>query len=540
MKQAAMYVRVSTQQQKEGATIESQKALLLQHAKEKGFEICPEWIFEDNGVSGAKLARPALDKLRDFASEGIFGHIFIMSPDRLSRKYAYQAILMEEFRTNGIELHFQNSNNPTTPQDYLMLQMQGVFAEYERAQITERSRRGKIHKAKNGCVSVLSRASFGYRYIKGMEGVQAFLEINEHEAAVVRTIFDLYVKQRCSIKQISHQLLERQIKSPTGQFAWTPSTLFNLLKNSAYRGVVYFGKRENCEPIHTRLQKRSVRVEGRRTPRRGVKRRDAEDCIPIPVPAIIDNETFEMAQELMQTNKRLSLRNAKPGALLQGLITCQECGYSFGFKISGPKSKGYCYYKCIGVNKKCTNQRGIRMEVLDEMIWESIISLLKSPKLIQNEVSRRLTDAEKAPALDRKKMLQTKLTQLATDSNRLLDAYQSGCIELADLRVRMNKIKCEKNKRTREMAEMDCGLSKKQLLEISEAISYFSSQVKDSEKHLDMENKRKILRMLVQEIKVGLDGITIDHILPIGKSFLEPIARVQSGCERCIKNDSIF
>jgi len=160
-------------------------------------------------------------------------------------------------------------------------------------------------------------------------------------------------------------LLERQIKSPTGQPEWTPSTLFNILKNTAYMGVIYFGKRENCEPVPNRLQKRSVRVEGRRTPRRGVKRRDQGDCIPIPVTAIIDNETFEMAQEIMQVNKRLSLRNSKPGGLLQGLITCKECGYSFGFKVSGPKSEGYNYYKCIGVNKECTNKRGIRMEKLD-------------------------------------------------------------------------------------------------------------------------------------------------------------------------------
>lgn len=105
MKQAAMYVRVSTQQQKEEATIESQKSLLLQHANAKGFKIHPEWIFEDNGISGAKLARPALDRLRDFSSEGLFEDIFILSPDRLSRKYAYQAVLMDEFNSYGVKVH---------------------------------------------------------------------------------------------------------------------------------------------------------------------------------------------------------------------------------------------------------------------------------------------------------------------------------------------------------------------------------------------------------------------------------------------------
>lgn len=171
MKQAAMYVRVSTQRQKEEETIESQKALLLQFAQSKGFEIVPQWTFEDNGVSGSTLARPSLDRLRDYASEGLFDHVFILSPDRLSRKYAYQAILIEEFKANNVTLIFQNSPTPKTPGDNLLLQMQGMFAEYERAQIAERSRRGKQHKAKNGSVSVLSNAPYGYRYVRSPERI---------------------------------------------------------------------------------------------------------------------------------------------------------------------------------------------------------------------------------------------------------------------------------------------------------------------------------------------------------------------------------
>src|ERR1700690_2607390 len=116
MKQAAMYVRVSTQRQKEEETIESQKALLLQFAQSKGFEVSPQWIFEDNGVSGSTLARPSLDRLRDYASEGLFDHVFILSPDRLSRKYAYQAILVEEFKKHGVKVIFQNSPNSENPE----------------------------------------------------------------------------------------------------------------------------------------------------------------------------------------------------------------------------------------------------------------------------------------------------------------------------------------------------------------------------------------------------------------------------------------
>src|SRR5262249_5117890 len=142
MKQAAMYVRVSTTQQKEEQTIESQKSALLAFAASKGFEIPSKLIFEDDGFSGSTLARPSLDKLRDYASEGLFDCIFVLSPDRLSRKYAYQALLIEEFKRNKVALLFHNSPNQDTPEEKMLVQMQGMFAEYERAQITERTRRG--------------------------------------------------------------------------------------------------------------------------------------------------------------------------------------------------------------------------------------------------------------------------------------------------------------------------------------------------------------------------------------------------------------
>lgn len=531
MKQAAMYVRVSTQQQKEGATIESQKAHLLQHAKNNGYEIYPEWVFEDNGVSGSKLARPALDRLRDLASEGLFEDIFVMSPDRLSRKYAYQAILMEEFIGNGVKIHFQNTADPVTATDHLLIQMQGMFAEYERAQITERSRRGKKHKAKNGFVSVLSIASYGYRYIKGLDQVSPYFEIHEKEASVVKNIFELYVKKNFSIAKIKLYLLDHQIKSPKGNPEWSASTLNSMLKNSAYRGIAYYGKKETCDLVSTRLEGRSVRINGRRQAKRSYRFKDSKDWIEIPVPSIIDNETFEIAQELLKINKIRSIRNAKPGSLLQGLISCKECGYGFITSSSGKKSKGFRYYRCNKIDKKCTN-RGIRIESLDAIIWESLASILESPELIQEEVSRRLSDLEKAPILKQQKVLASKLEKLEAESNRLLDAYQAECIDLKELKARMDNIKKEKNKARADLAEMDSGLSRNQLLELSEAVKYFSNHLRASQKTLGFEEKRKILRMLIQEIQIGKEDITVNHIIPVKKNTTtDTIACLHTSCK---------
>lgn len=540
MKQAAMYVRVSTRQQKEGETIESQKAILLQYAKQNGFEIIPEWTFEDDGFSGGKLARPALDRLRDIASEHILEDVFILSPDRLSRKLAYQVILMDEFKANGIKIHFQNTKDPVTPTDHLLLQMQGAFAEYERAQIAERSRRGKMHKAKNGVISIMSGASYGYRYIKGMEGIQSYFEINENEASIVKSIFDLYVKKRLTMTQIKNYLLKQQIRTPTGKNDWSVSTLSRILKNSAYIGIAYYGKRESCEPTSTNLPGRSIRLKGRRTPKRGVRLRNPEDWIPIPVPIIIDGETFKIAQEITNANRKLSLRNSKPGSLLQGLISCAECGYSFGSKYSGKKTANYRYYKCSGPHKLCSNRKGIRVELMDEAIWGSVISMLKTPELIEAEVSKRLTELDKAPILQKKKFLDEKIEKLDIDSNRLLDAYQSGCVEIEELKVRMNKIKKEKNAILRQKEEVDTGLSKKQLLGLSEAIFCFNKRLEASQENLTLEDKRKIIRLLIQEVKVDKEGITINHVIPIGDDLADQIAHMRSRSQCCIKDYPVF
>src|SRR6267142_4353440 len=188
-KPAAIYARVSSDRQKENHTIASQTAALIEYAQTHEYSVPPEWIFQDEGYSGAVLVRPGLEALRDLAAEGQIAAALIYSPDRLSRKYAYQVLLSEELSRCGVELIFLKSPTGTTPEDQLLVQFQGMIAEYERAQIAERSRRGKRHKAKTGCVNVLSGAPYGYRYVKKSETTDACYLVDQVQAAVVREVF---------------------------------------------------------------------------------------------------------------------------------------------------------------------------------------------------------------------------------------------------------------------------------------------------------------------------------------------------------------
>ena len=166
MRMAAIYARVSSEQQREENTIASQTELLIEFAKEARFEVPKEWVFEDEGFSGATLERPGLERVRDLAAEGQIEVVLAYSPDRLSRKYAYQILLIEELARQGVETLFVKAPQGDSAEDQLLVQFQGMIAEYERAQILERSRRGKRHRAQSGEVSVMSGAPYGYRYIR--------------------------------------------------------------------------------------------------------------------------------------------------------------------------------------------------------------------------------------------------------------------------------------------------------------------------------------------------------------------------------------
>src|SRR5215475_11389066 len=270
---AAIYARVSSDRQKENHTITSQTEALQEFARTHSYTVPPQWVFQDEGYSGAILTRPGLESLRDLAAEGQIRAVLVYSPDRLSRKYAYQILLAEEFSRCGVELVFLKSPAGATPEDQLLVQFQGMIAEYERAQIAERSRRGKRHMAQHGGVNVLSGAPYGYRYVKKSDTSAAYYELVEAEAKVVRMVFEIYTQQRLSINAIARLLNERQIATRTGKGRWERSTVWGMLRNPAYRGTACYGKTEQrprqrvTRPLRQRKALPSRDVGGHERPR---------------------------------------------------------------------------------------------------------------------------------------------------------------------------------------------------------------------------------------------------------------------------------
>src|SRR5215208_2493350 len=192
---AAIYARVSTERQERQQTIDSQLAALRAWAEAGGHELNDRHVFRDEGCSGSRLDRPGLDALRDSVRDGEVEILGVLAPDRLARKYAYQVLLLEEFRRADCEVVFLNRGISDDPGDQLLLQIQGAVAEYERALLSERFRRGKLQKARAGWF-IGGRAPYGYRYLPCRDGAGGRLEIDEAEADLVRMLYGWLVEER--------------------------------------------------------------------------------------------------------------------------------------------------------------------------------------------------------------------------------------------------------------------------------------------------------------------------------------------------------
>jgi site-specific DNA recombinase len=160
---AAIYARVSTERQERQQTIDSQLDALRAWAEAANHELTDAHVFRDEGYSGSRLDRPGLDALRDAVRDGEVDVVAVLAPDRLARRYAYQVLLLEEFRRVACAVEFLNRAISDDPGDQLLLQIQGAVAEYERALLGERFRRGKLQKARAGQF-IGPRAPYGYRY----------------------------------------------------------------------------------------------------------------------------------------------------------------------------------------------------------------------------------------------------------------------------------------------------------------------------------------------------------------------------------------
>jgi site-specific DNA recombinase len=521
MATAAIYARVSSARQAKDETIASQTLALREHAHVQGLDVPEEWVFEDAGHSGATLVRPGLEQLRDLAAQGVIDVVLVYSPDRLARKFAYQALLIEEFARSGVAVRFVKGPRGDSPEDQLMVQFQGMFAEYEKAQLAERYRRGKAYRAKTGSVNVLSGAPFGYRYIRKTPDCGARYEVIEHEAALVTELFRRYADEGATVADLTRWLTSAGIVTRTGKSRWDRSVIWGMLRNPAYAGRAVFGK---TMAIHEQPGlNRVARLQGRATPR-AVKTvdRPQQEWTEITVPAIVDAETFDRVQARLAGNKRFATRASSRPSLLQGMAACSACGYAYYRTSTRTTNKKIFYYRCLGSDgwryeggRVCTSPP-VRADYLDQVVWEHITGLLADPALIRAEIDKRLATARTSdPVIRQRKQLQTALAKASKAITAMIEAYQEQLITIDELRSRMPHLRAtEAGVRAQLDAAEACAADRDAYLKLAGDLEDFLAQLRTTATTASTDQRRRVIRLVIKDVLIGPEKITIRHRIP--------------------------
>jgi site-specific DNA recombinase len=485
------------------------------YAQAQGYGLPKELYFVDEAVSGAKLDRPGLDRLRDQASEGVYQAVICLSPDRLARQYALQVLLLEEFRRAGLQVLFVNQPPVSDdPQGQLLLGIQGLFAEYERALITERMRRGRLHCARQGRM-VSPQTPYGYRYVPKDEPNGGHWEIEECEAATVRQIFAWYTQtEPVSIYEITTRLEAQRSDYPPRQAKrWYPSSVGNILRQCQYTGYAYYNRTQNVSQEVGQLRRAG---HGKRKAV-GRRLRPTEEWITIPTSAIIDQETWQIAQERLTMNQKTAPRNNKRHTYhLRGLLVCATCGHT----LIGRTYKGQASYSCTYGMGCCapdlpTHSCTIAENLIEPLIWHAVVELLQHPKLMVQ--AWQTTGADQIAFVEQgeQERLEKRLRFLDRQKERLLDLFQE---EQLDKFVYLERKQCLEQEQLVIQTRLQPFDQHTRLEQSKEQViakfELYCQRIQANLANPTAELKQEVIRLLIDHVVVGNGEIVIKHIVP--------------------------
>jgi site-specific DNA recombinase len=337
---------------------------------------------------------------------------------------------------------------------------------------------------------------------------------------VVRLVFEKYTVDSLSIGAIARLLRELGLPTRRQVTRWERSVVWAMLRNPAYKGMACFGKTQAGQ--RQRVTK-PLRLTGRaRRGDTGHHERPRADWIEIPVPAIVSEETFALAEERLADNKRFAPRRTVEPSIVQGLVSCRKCGYALSRTSTRSSARKIHYYRCLGsdgwrhLGGSVCDSRPIRQDRLDQVIWQEVIRLIEDPTLISAELNRRLDAARAAePTRRRQEGLERELKRISKSMQRLVTAYQEDLLSLDELRRRMPELRArEQQMRAELQAILDQAADRITFLRLAETLTAFLQRLHDSAQSLNITDRQRIVRLLVKEILVDDNTITIRHSIP--------------------------
>jgi site-specific DNA recombinase len=449
----------------------------------------------DAGVSGATLERPALSELRDLVKLGQVDAVIVYDPDRLSRNFAHLMVLASEFDKAAVELAFVTDAMEKSPEGRMLFGMKGLFAEYERTKIVERTMRGKMRKARAG-EQPGGRPPYGYRLVRGRH------VIHEEEARIVRMIFEWLQKEGLSLRKIQSRLNDMAIPTRNGGKFWQRCVLHRIVREEAYAGHWHYNKKMEAAARY----KKGATVQ-RLKPR--------DQWIHVPIPAIVSVETYDDAQRQLERNARFSPRNAKRRYLLSGMVVCGKCGYRYTGKAIG----GRTYYRCNSrmgdITPASCDSSSIRGDEVEPLVWSAVVELLSNPQLIIDQMQKLGESGDGGHLGTSLATVNQTIEQKSRETDRLLEAYRVGAIDSELLKREVDKVRESERALVATKHDLEEELRVAEHRELDgEYIERFCGSISALLDNLESDDKMQVLREVVDKVVIEGDRVTVYGVIP--------------------------
>lgn len=513
----AVYARVSTQMQAEQQTIEQQISRLRQQVEQEGLTWESVQVFRDEGYSGGRLNRPGLNRLRGLVRQGEVSRVIVTAPDRLARKYVDQVLVLEEFKQFGCPVLFLERPMSDEPNDQLLLQIRGAVAEYERALIGERMRRGREMKYRAGLLVPWTKPPYGLRGAAENPRDPRHIYIEEAEAVHVREMFTWYSQPGHTLYDLAEHLHDLAIANPKGGAYWNKSSLQHLLRNPVYTGQVYAGRMRQ-RPTRRR---RSALWAGGQVDQAQKRTAPEEWFLVATIPAIISQELFDQVQAKLQTNRAMASRNHKHHPyLLRALVSCGQCRLSCVGRNINDK---YAYYSCGGKMKPHQTGRAARCPAraipvgqLDDLVWDDLCQLVRQPELVAAALERAQGGEWLPQELQaRRQRLRQAGQHLQGQRERLTDAYLHSVIPLDEYQQRRQHLEQQLHSLEAEAHQLQAQvIQQDELAAMTRSLSEFCQQVEQGLANASFDQKRQIVELLVERVVVTGDQVEIRYVIP--------------------------
>jgi site-specific DNA recombinase len=419
-KRAILYARVSTDEQaRSGYSLAQQLEALRAYCEQEGYKVLEE--VSDPGQSGASLERPGMDRVRDLVAAGGVSVVLAQDRDRFAREPAYHYLLRREFEEHGTKIRALNDRGDDTPEGELTDGILDQLAKFERAKTAERSRRGKLQKARQGKVLAGPRPNFGFRYNATRDNYL----VDEEQMQIIRRIFREVGAEGRTMYAVKAALDRERVAPPSGGRYWSLKYIRDRINDDVYRphsysevsalvspevalrldpsrsyGVWWFNRRR-----HEIRHVSEIGPDGERRYRRQsrVTERPRAEWIAVPVPDPgIPRVWVDAAREGIEDNAKPSANAHRVWELSSGVLYCGECGCRMAVHTTTNKRRGYAhhYYRCAkrnrhGAQHACTHGKLHRAQALEKLVWELICALLKDPERLRTGLEK-LMEQERA------------------------------------------------------------------------------------------------------------------------------------------------